>query len=284
MQLAARSRPPRSAAARARRPAPEERERADRPELPPHQRHERPAADEVGVGALAVAAVAVAHGDRSRQRPGDAGRRRSGRLLCGHAARDHRWRAVLALDDHHRRVDAVDLHRGVEDAIHQLLEVDRVADLAEEAVPATLLLRPLERAGKPAGEFVHLAPHLVDGADELFVRGCARDRRAPAPRTPTRTAAATRAAAMITIVVARCPASSSETTLLVLTPTGDATSIEVPRPKCTSQLDAHGRAPRRSGRGSAPRRRRSRPPPASPARARARRGRDRHGRRRSRVR
>ena len=48
--------------------------------------------------------------------------------------------------DHHRGVDAGYLHRGVEDAVHELLEVDRAAELAEEPVPAALLLRPLECA------------------------------------------------------------------------------------------------------------------------------------------
>ena len=68
-----------------------------------------------------------------------------------HAARDDGGGAVLALDDHHRRVEARDLHRGVEHAIHELLEVDRASELAEEPVPAALLLGALERARELAG-------------------------------------------------------------------------------------------------------------------------------------
>ena len=118
-----------------------------------------------------------------------------------HAARDDGRGPVLSLDDHHRRVEARDLHRGVDHAIHQLLEVDRASELAEESVAAALLLGALERVGQLAGELVHLAAHLVDRADELLVlRAAAACRRLTT--TATRPAAATRAAAMITIVVA----------------------------------------------------------------------------------
>ena len=63
-----------------------------------------------------------------------------------------------------------DLQRGVEDAVHELLEVDRASELAEQAVSPALQLRTLECAGELSGQLVHLAPHLVDRADELLVR------------------------------------------------------------------------------------------------------------------
>ena len=163
--------------------------------------------------ALAIAPVAVAHGDRPRERPGDAGCRRSRRLLGGHAARDYGWCAVLALDDHHRRVDAVDLHRGVEDAIHQLLEVDRAAELPEQPVPAALLLGPLERLREvlPASSSILLRISSTARTSSSFggaLEAGARRRMT----TPTTTAATTRAAAIIRIAVARFPGTSSETT------------------------------------------------------------------------
>ncbi len=90
---------------------------------------------------------------------------------AAHAARDDGGGPVLSLDDHHRRVEARDLHCGVEHAIHELLEVDRASELAEDPVAAALLLGSLERFGQVSGELVHLAPHLVDRADELLILG-----------------------------------------------------------------------------------------------------------------
>ena len=102
--------------------------------------------------------------------PSDARRGRARGLVGRHAARDDRGCPVLSLDDHHRRLDAGDLQRGVEDAVHELLEVDRASELAEQPVSPALQLRPLECAGELSGQLVHLAPHLVDRADELVVR------------------------------------------------------------------------------------------------------------------
>ena len=79
-------------------------------------------------------------------------------------------RAGLAFDAHHRCVDPRDLHRGIEDAVHDLREVDRAAELAEEPVPPRFALRPVERLGEILCQLVHLEPHLVDRSHERRVR------------------------------------------------------------------------------------------------------------------
>ena len=73
----------------------------------------------------------------------------------------------MAFDDHHRGVDAGELHGRVEDAVHDLLEIDGAAELAEQPISASLPLGTVERLGEIVRELVHLAPHLVDGTHQL---------------------------------------------------------------------------------------------------------------------
>src|SRR5262249_6490054 len=140
---------------------PEEGERSDGPELTAHEWDEHSASYEVGVGSLPGASVAVRDGDRAREGAGRAGCRRAGGLVRGHAACDDRRRAVGPLDDHHCRGETGDLHRRVEDAVHQLLEIDRAPELTEQAIPATLALCAVESVGELDGELVHLDAHLA---------------------------------------------------------------------------------------------------------------------------
>ncbi len=150
--------------------APEERERSDGAQLAPDERDEHAAGDQLGVRWLAVSAVAVRHGDRPGERARDSRGRRLGGLLRSHSAGRNGGRGAMPFDDHHRGVESGDLHRGVQDAVHQLLEVDRAAELAEEPVAPILPLRSLQRLREVVGELVHLQAHLVDRAHEALVR------------------------------------------------------------------------------------------------------------------
>ena len=157
---------------------PEERKRPDRPELATDERNEDAAANERVVGDVLVTAVPVGDGDRPGEGARDARGRRLRRLLRRHPARRDGGRAALALDDHHRGVDSHELHRGVEDAVDDLLEVDRPTELAEEPVSARLALGAVERLREVVRHRVHLRAHLVDGTHELGAL-CSRIRRAP---------------------------------------------------------------------------------------------------------
>src|SRR5438034_9405566 len=84
---------------------PEKRERADRAELPAHERDENTAPDEVGARGFTLVPVAVADRDRPRQSTGHSRGRWLGRLLRGHPAGRGCGVASLSLDDHHRRLD-----------------------------------------------------------------------------------------------------------------------------------------------------------------------------------
>ena len=112
------------------------------------------------------------------QGPGDPRSRRPRGLLWGHPTGDDGGGARVALDNHHGRVERRNLHRRVEHAVHELLEVDRDAELTEEPVALAFSLGPVERLGEVACEIVHLVPHLVDSANEVVV---GRRRRWPAP-------------------------------------------------------------------------------------------------------
>ena len=75
----------------------------------------------------------------------------------------------MLVEDDHRRVEAGNLECGVEHAVEQLLELDRVAEVAQEPVALALPLCPLEGVREVAAEIVHAAAHVVDGTREPVV-------------------------------------------------------------------------------------------------------------------
>ena len=256
--------------------APEERERPDRAELAAHQRDEGAAADERRVGGVAVTAVAVADGDRPGEGARDARGRRPRGLLRRHAARHDGGRAVLALDDHHRRVERRDLHRRVEDAIHELLEVDRAAELAEEPVAPALPLGAVERLrevaarARPSSCASRRPRARAPGSS---VGGRRRDGR----EAPATAAAATTAAATITTVVTTPTTPPPGNSLSLYSRRSGDASLERGTPRTV--LTQAGRRPvaiglTRTASFAGLRRRRCTTPcparPASPARAPAR--------------
>ena len=93
--------------------------------------------------------------------------------------------AVADRDD--RRVDAGNRPAGLERAREHLVEVDRRAQLAEEAVAPALFLRALERLRELAHHALHARVHLGDEREHLLLPA------APAPRERTSTTSSTSA-------------------------------------------------------------------------------------------
>jgi hypothetical protein len=80
--------------------------------------------------------------------------------------------------EHERRVRALQRRPGLERAGQDLVEVDRPGELAEDPLPAALLVGPLERGRELLAELVH--PRVQSGdhlGDPLIGRGF----RPPAP-------------------------------------------------------------------------------------------------------
>ena len=97
------------------------------------------------------------------------------------------------VEDDHRRIEARDLERRVENAVEELLELDGVAEVVQEPVALALALRPLEGIGQVAAEIVHARAHVVDRAGEPVVArrvGAAPDsEERDQPSSPKRAAA-----------------------------------------------------------------------------------------------
>ncbi len=92
-----------------------------------------------------------------------------GRLLGSHPARRHRRLPAGLVERDHRGVEARHLERRVEDAVEELLELDRASEVAQEPVAPALSLRPLQRLRQVAPEVVHPRAHLVDRLNQPVV-------------------------------------------------------------------------------------------------------------------
>ncbi len=90
-------------------------------------------------------------------------------LVGRKAERGHDRLLRAAEDRHERRVCSRDRTCRLERAGQNLVQVDRAAELAEEAIPSTFLLRALQRLGELAHHALHPRVHVGDDLHQPLV-------------------------------------------------------------------------------------------------------------------